>query len=199
VDNIVARYNDTTGDNAWIRSAGEKWYPAARAWVLKLLDATGSDMDLDRTSAVIAQYSENASWTANMVRAMNHFTGKPTGAFKATDRRVKAIEAADNPLSAVKGPKVNNFVRAILGFDRFPDAVAVDRWAARIALGTADKDVATKVLGRVGGYEALADAYRDAARQLGIPASELQAVTWVHAVPADKTVKAFKEAGEWHF
>jgi len=199
VDNVLARYNDTVGDKAWIRSAGEQWYPAARAWVLKMLDATGSDMDLDKASAIVAQYSENASWAANMARAMNYFTGKPTGAFKATDARTKAIAESDDPLSMVKGPKINNFVRAILGYDRFPDAVAVDRWAARIALGTDDKNVASKILDRAGGYEALADAYRDAARQLGIPPSELQAVTWVHAVPADAVVRAFKEAGEWHF
>lgn len=199
VDNILARYNDTVGDKAWIREAGRQWYPAARGWVLKMLDATGSDMDLDKAAAIVAQYSENASWTANMARAMNYFSGKPTGAFKATDRRTKAIAASDDPLSMVKGPKINNFVRAILGQDRFPDAVAVDRWAARIALGNDDKALASKVLGRTGGYEALADAYRDAARQLGIAPPELQAITWVHAVPADATVRAFKEAGEWHF
>lgn len=199
VANILARYNDTVGDKAWIRAAGQQWYPSARAWILKMLDDTGSDMDLDKAAAIVAQYSENASWTDNMARAMNYFNGKPTKAFKATDARTKAIADSDDPLSMTKGPKVNNFVRAILGADRFPDAVAVDRWAARISLGSDDKELASKILGRSGGYEAMANAYRDAARQLGIAPSELQAVTWVHAVPPDKTVAAFKEAGEWQF
>jgi hypothetical protein len=197
VKNILARYDDCTGDNAWIREAGKQWYPSANMWVQKLLANTGKDWSMETASAVVAQFSENAAWPANMMRATNYFNGIRKGAFKATYKRVDNIVASDDPLAAMRGPKVHNFGHAIFGDD--PDAVAVDRWAARIALGTDDKAGAAKVLGRTGGYDAMAEAYREAARRVGLDPRELQAITWVHAVPPDQTVKEFKETGHWNF
>jgi hypothetical protein len=201
VANILASYGRTEG--TWMRPAGETWYPAAREWTKEILRLTGSDMDLDRATSIVAQLSENTSWPMNMQRFIQYASGQKVGATGSNLGRVKAIAEADDPLSAVRGPKINNFVRSILG--RFHDAVAVDRWAARIALGTGDKELAQKILGRAGAYESMADAYRTAAGQVGISPSELQAVTWVEGGPnadasiPDATIQNFKETGEWRF
>jgi hypothetical protein len=201
VANILASYWRTEG--TWMRPAGEQWYPAAREWTKEILRLSGSDMDLDRATAIVAQLSENTDWPQNMQRFMNYLAGRPVGTTQSGLGRVKGIAEADDPLSAVRGPKINNFVRSILG--RFDDAVAVDRWAARIALGTGDKELAQKILGRAGAYESMADAYRTAAGQVGISPSEMQAVTWVEGGPTaestkpDATIQTFKETGEWRF
>jgi hypothetical protein len=223
VQNILASYDRTVGDKAWLRQAGLTWYQAARDWVQRIIQITGrTDIDVDKAASIVAQLSENTDWFTNMQRGMGFFTGKTLG--KGQDIGmpdqladvVKRIAASDDPLMAGRGQKIYNFLRSILGGERFPGAVAVDRWADRIALGVADKpelwDLADKIRGRgkyrgpLGGdfsqgYDIMADAYREAAARRGVLPAQMQAVTWVADGPVatDPTIKAFQETGEWRF
>ena len=40
-------------------------------------------------------------------------------------------------------------------------------------------------------------AYQDAAEKVGLSPAQIQAITWVHAVPPDATVGTFMEMGTW--
>ena len=165
VQNILAVYDATTGENAWAREAGATWYQAAREWVQKLLVASGSDMDLNRATSIVAQLSENKDWFTNMMRARNYFagvmqhgpgTGDPYAVTKNLWKVLGNIETSEEPLTAGRGQKIFNFLLSILrGGDsnepmivagqQVPDPVAVDRWIDRIAYGVSDRpDLATK-------------------------------------------------------
>ena len=81
------------------------------------------------------------------------------------------------PMSTLRGPKIKNFARNLLGD---PEAVTVDVWAMRVALGRkrTDHDL---VLGRAGVYDAVAHCYRVAARRAGVTPATMQATTWIVA------------------
>lgn len=218
VQNILAVYDDTAPGmkNAWAREAGKSWYAAARGWTQKILEITGSDVDLDKAVSVLAQLSENKKWPENMKLFMDWIQGKPAselGTFGDTRNVVQRISESDNPLMAGRGQKIYNFLRSILGQD---GAVAVDRWATRIALGSSDNPSLHKMsdslkgrgkyTGPQGGdwsraFDSMADAYRIAAARRGVPSFVMQAVTWVHpdAGATDQTINSFKETGEWRF
>ena len=200
VANILARYQDCLKpENAWIIDAGKTWYPKAGEWLDWLIKDSGFTGTRERAAALAAAFSENTGWSQNMLKAENFFRG-----FKITEgspglntaRRVAA--ATGDPIEALHTNDIHwktiNFAKAILGD---PNAVAIDRWAARIAMGTEDSQAAKLITSRRGAYDKFAEAYRDAAKQLGLKPSELQAITWVHAVPPDATVRYFKSHTGW--
>jgi hypothetical protein len=95
----------------------------------------------------------------------------------------KALEIYDGAdwRQVLKGPKERSFADNISNPKR-SQAVTVDRHAVRVALGdiaTRDKSGPEVILSRVGVYEAIAQAYRDAAKDLGLLPLELQAITWL--------------------
>jgi hypothetical protein len=93
---------------------------------------------------------------------------------------------SDEPLSTLNGNKVKAFAANLLGDE---DSVTVDVWAVRVAFGASKEFKSTvgdsepvrpeNLLAKAGVYAAIADAYREAARQLGVAPSTVQAVTWV--------------------
>jgi len=198
VENILARYGDTMeGDNAWIHGAGMTWYDDANAWMRNLLAESGRDWTEEQASAVIACFSRNSPWSINMVNAENFFRGYPINPDVPGYSDALRVLAAKDPIAELESPRHHkefNFAHAILGDD--PNAVAIDRWAARIALGTDDTVMAGSLSGRKGGYEAMKRAYQVAAKLKGISPAQMQAITWVHAVPPDADVKWFMQTGE---
>lgn len=216
VQNILVVYDSTTGENAWLREAGKTWYPAARAWVEKILQFGDADMDLDKAVSILAQFSENKKWPENMRIFLQYLAGEKPGTFGDTIDVAKRIDGSDDPLMAGRGQKIYNFLRSILGGDRFPDAVAVDRWADRIALGVADNPELWSLAddlrkrGKYPGplpgggtftraYDLMQQAYQIAAERRGVLPSEMQGVTWVRGGATDETIRSFQELGEWRF
>jgi hypothetical protein len=97
---------------------------------------------------------------------------------KNTERAIAAMKS-DDPLGTLNGPKTKRFAANLLG-DR--EAVTVDVWALRVALGpTTTVDVQHAGLNRSGRYAAVETAYRSAARELGVEPATAQAVTWIVA------------------
>jgi hypothetical protein len=176
------------------RAAGAAWYPRARSAASALADQAPRGVGLVRTAGVIAALSPRARWSENLrnaraaCEAAARVQGDPllgelaiegavwhaTEPVGLTDPRRKAcrILNGEHPADVLGGPKVRAFWRNILGDT---EAVTIDVWAQRAALGHWADHAPT---GRR--YDALADAYREAARDLGLPAPTVQATVWLH-------------------
>lgn len=155
--------------------AGARWYAAGSAFIDELGAATGYSRE--HVAAVAAHLSPRTTWQRNLQGARDLLTGTvPTYCIAANVQRAQRALQAAEPLKTINGPKTRRFALNLLGED---DAVTVDVWAARIALG--DREDAEALLSRVGVYDALEHAYRLAARRVGVSPSAMQATTWVVA------------------
>jgi hypothetical protein len=171
-DRIVTTWKRATSADL---DNGAGWYAEGE----KLVDELADEFELTRESvaAVIAHLSPRTTWSRNTQGARALLaTGAAPGCLGANvDRARDALESAD-PLATLNGPKTSRFALNLLG-DR--DAVTVDVWAVRVALG--DRDDLDQVLARVGMYAAIEHAYRTAARRMGVDPTTMQATTWVVA------------------
>lgn len=162
---------------------GARWYDVAGNLASDLaIHSTQWGTVTPRTAAaVIAQLSPRTTWQRNVAAATALIYGseddaRQVGAIGANiDRAVAALLAGadgQDAIDTINGPKTNAFARNIAG-DR--EAVTVDVWAARVA------DLDETLLGRKGAYDAVAHAYRVAARRRGVDPTTMQAVTWIVA------------------
>jgi hypothetical protein len=167
VTNIMATYSRATEDDIL---AGKAWYAEAQALAVEL--AESGDMTLPQAAVMIAQLSPRLHWVRNAEAARSLVaTGEASGVLRASvDRARKAMVASDPWSTFGKAPKTRSFAANILGDET---AVTVDVWAMRVA-GITETELA-----RVGVYEAIAHAYRLAARRVGITPAAMQAITWV--------------------
>lgn len=161
------------------REAGARWYGADSGAILAALVLAGA-RSLAHAAAIVSHLSPRTTWARNVAAAMALVTGGPDaaigiGAMRANvDRAMRAADS-DDPLDTfgVNAHKTRAFARNLLG-DR--DAVTIDVWAARVAGITEER-----VLKRVGVYDIVADAYREAARRMNVDATTMQATTWIVA------------------
>ena len=189
--NVTRAYRAATDQQ---RASGADWYRRARQ-LAEELDPT----DVPRAAAVVAVLSPRQHWDRNVRYARQAYFY----ARAATDPRVTIGESLpvlgdqrekvarllvdrEDPDDVVSGPKVRAFWRAIVDPDD-PRAVVVDRHAVDVAAGRVLTDRERGVIvGRVGGYAAVADCYSRAARILSreygehLTAAQVQATTWEH-------------------
>lgn len=154
--------------------AGAQWYDQAGALAATLSASIG---DVDRAACLIAALSPRTTWTRNVAGAVAMATYgatyEPEGHIGTNVARAARVLDSVDPYAALgNGPKVAAFARNIAG-DR--ESVTVDVWACRVA------DLDETLLGRRGAYEAVASAYRAAARRRGVDPATMQATTWVVA------------------
>lgn len=154
---------------------GARWYVDGEGFVDR--QAALHDRSREHVAAVVAHLSPRTTWQRNLEGAVNLLsTGRAPGCLGTNISRASAALASDHPLGTLNGPKTQRFARNLLG-DR--EAVTVDVWAARVALGPrADLEL---VLARKGVYGAVERAYRVAARRLGVDPVTVQATTWIVA------------------
>lgn len=162
---LITRYREARGTDA--EAYGATWYPEAKREARRLSRDAG--ITLAQAAGIIASASLNQSWKGNLTIARKLGRGEQTGLTRVR-RECAAILAGTPPTRAISGPKRVCFYRNIMGDT---DTVTVDRWAARAA-------DAESLLPRVGGYEKIADMYRDAASKLNVTPRELQAIVWSH-------------------
>lgn len=171
-DRIVRTWNRATVADL---DNGAGWYAEGQ----KLIDELAAEHGLSRetVAAVIAHLSPRTPWRRNVdgARALLA-TGAAPGCLGANVERARAAMLSADPLATLNGPKTYRFALNLLG-DR--EAVTVDVWAVRVALG--ERDDAALILDRVGMYDAIEHAYRVAARRMGVDPSVMQATTWVVA------------------
>ena len=204
VQNLLDRFNDTTGEKAWIRDSGLAWYSDAREWLVKILDESGGNYTLDQAAAAVAALSTNSTWNKNMLEFSNLIGGREVHHIGNSIEAAKRALNSDNPLDVLGDDveKWRNFAASILGKQLDGKSpVAVDRWAARAALGTEDMKLAGDALGREGGFQKIADAYRLAAKEAGISSEQMQAVIWMHGIkpmaPQWNDIAGFLKRGKW--
>lgn len=172
---IVATYRRATPADM---VDGATWYARARALATDLDPA-----DPRRAAGVIAALSPRLTWTGNVSAARAAYAGLPIPTLKANALKARAILDGADPLDVLGGLKVRAFYACIV--DDATDAVCVDMHAHDIAVGRVTDDATRGMLARVGAYDAVADAYRSAARIISretgetVPAYIVQATTWV--------------------
>ena len=185
--NILAVWREASAADI---DAGREWYRRARAFAVELDPA-----DPERAAAVIAVLSPQLSWPKNAQHARTAYALRRNGAtvdeitealpmLKRNARKAAAIVWGADPDAVVSGPKVRAFWHSIA----HPDdarSVVIDRHAVDVAVGMVTDDATrSKLIGRKGGYSAVADCYSRAARILSaeygeeITATEVQGVTW---------------------
>lgn len=153
-------------------AAGLDWYPAARR--------IGEECPagVRAGAGIIAALSVNKGWAENVRIARNAFRGEFGGHFATALDKVRMILAGTDPIGVLPMDKKSGQFFLAIWDPADPDAVVVDRHAHDIAagmkFGNADRglDVSAR-------YASIADAYRVAAKTLGMVPSELQAITWV--------------------
>lgn len=159
------------------RAAGASWYLTARVHADTIAESAG--IPVEYAAAVITHLSPRTSWARNVAGAYALVeTGHAPSCIEGNQNRARAALASDAPLDTF-GPaasKTHAFALNILGDT---DAVTVDVWAYRVAMG--NHDDCEKILARKGTYDAIAHAYRLAARRAGVTPAVMQATTWIVA------------------
>lgn len=180
VKNIIKAYKSASAEQ---RRIGAAWYPAAYHEAA-LLDPENPS----RAVGVIAALSPQTGWRRNLAYASQiikwanaqdprHIDAKTAPQVHFTGQMAKAIAIAAynvDPLGVLHGPKETAFYGAIMGH---PDAVVIDRWAARAAdpekyTGGKNERVTDAQ------YRKIGSAYRDAARALNRPVRDVQGTIW---------------------
>ena len=170
-DNIVRTWETATAAD---HVRGVEWYGIAAELAAELHHCP------ETAAGVIAAMSPMMSWRSNVDVARRIIAAHDAGAdcpasgygLTRNVRKAWAILDGADPLDVLSGRKVRAFYANIIGD---PDAVTVDRWAVRIALGDPEHP------GTVGDRDhyAIESAYREAAGRIGIAPRDLQAATWV--------------------
>jgi len=154
--------------------SGARWYDEAGQLALSL--SSHVDGDILRAACVISALSPRTSWSRNVAGAVALLESGPDaarslGCIGANIDR--AVACQNRGLDGIgNGPKTRAFALNIAG-DR--DAVTVDVWAARVA------GLDETLLSRAGAYDAIAHAYRLAARRRGVDPATMQATAWIVA------------------
>lgn len=183
VANIVKTYHTATADQ---RFRGAQWYVTANELAYLI-----SDGDVRKGAGVIAALSANKSWPENQrlaTRALS--TGNPSGHVgNALEKATRILNGEDPEKVLPMDAKTGNFFLCIAD-PNHPTAVCVDRHAHDIAVGRRfgndDRGLSSK-----GRYNALADAYRIAARKLELNPATLQAITWVVQIESIRRSDAY--------
>lgn len=159
--------------------SGARWYDEAGTLASSLAD---EDWTPAQVACLIAHLSPRTTWARNVATATvmvqdkrdGHNAALRLGAMGALVNRAAQIHDWEDPFDSF-GPaarKTRSFARNIHG-DR--EAVTVDVWAMRVA------DLDESALSRKGAYDAVAHAYRLAARRRGVDPATMQATTWIVA------------------
>jgi hypothetical protein len=166
------------------------WYPAAKAWMDSL---TWDGCDLLAIAGAVAALSPQQSWQSQLTwtpiildwfaKGGHDPADMPGPGFHKNKR--KALECLQGgwPLDILGGLKVVAFFGALLGDT---GSVVVDRHALECAWDGVDHGSLTPKR-----YRGTAQAFKDAARALGIAPARAQALAWVwwkaHRAPSAGT------------
>lgn len=170
---IIKMYN--LGDKA-----DASWY--TEAYKLSCELAQKYNTQTERVAGVIAALSPMKNWNMNIRLADDFFAGRKVGHTKAMVSKAEAIGTADiKDIPAIlNGNKITNFYSNIIN-PSCNTRVTIDRHAIMIAMGGVNlsQQELSLLANTDKKYKAIADAYRRAAKKLGVRPLEVQAVTWV--------------------
>jgi len=164
---------------------GMHWYPDANKWAT--YKAAQYSVEVDVVAAIISALSPRNEWTRNLydtdqlLMCYERGDHDPQFVKSATFKKnvIKAWMVRDKEDSTLvtTSPKTRAFVENIT-WPKGEEAVTVDTWAYRIAEG--DLTLPAKGFSQKQ-YDVYAEAYRSAAKYIGLRPCEVQAITWVEA------------------
>lgn len=156
-------------------AAGKTWYDSARAFAFTLATSHG-DHTVKTAAGVIAALSPVTAWERNKELALRAVVdGQASGTLGNSIRAADRILGGEAPLDVLRSDKVRNFYLSIMGD---PTAVCIDRHAWEVYEGKRYRDSERPTV-TPKRYREAAEAYREAAHALALPASALQAITWL--------------------
>lgn len=152
--------------------SGATWYDEAHALAVSLAPYAGSTV---HAAVVIAHLSPRIQWSQNVAGAVTLLRKDERASGIMLDSYTRAVDSLSyaDPFESFgpTAPKTLNFARNISGDT---EAVTVDVWACRVVDVDHERE-----LGRKGVYDAVAHAYRLAARRRGVTPATMQATTWI--------------------
>ncbi len=157
--------------------AGATWYADAYAFAGKLSDTYGVSRTI--ASGVIAAGSPLCGWGQNKANA-ERWVAQGFGDRYLSVGIVKVNDMLTNgtdPLKVLLSRKVRNFYLSILTGGMHYSAVCIDRHAWDIAIGSRSDNNGRNITDKR--FDEAADAYRSAARIVGMSPAQIQAITWV--------------------
>lgn len=161
------------------RRAGLVWYREAHELAQSIAQA--NNLTVDAVAGIIAALSPSVAWEDNIdvARELIH-TGqiRTYGGYRANVRKAERILAGEAPDDVLGGNKVRSFWRLIRDGGNDTDVV-VDAHAASVADGKHYLWRQGPVLRSLKQYGFRADAYRKAAKRLGVAPHVVQASTWL--------------------
>jgi hypothetical protein len=169
VRNITRIYRAASAEHT---AAGTGWYGQAYAICVEI-DPTNPEMVAGVIAALSprAQWSVNLRWTKAVIAAAKNGEECPNVHTTAMRAQAWRIANGENALDVLNGQKVRSFYSNIVGDT---NAVTVDVWATFVATGSKDaKQISTPTK-----YAVIVEAYRRAAKIIGVAPSTIQAVTW---------------------
>lgn len=181
VKNILVNYGKANDEH---KSEGMNWYQHALAECQRIVEATDYWYTIEQVIGIMAVGSPGVNWRENFTipeRMIDlHMREIPTTeweGFTCYKRNLyKSAAVLDGDYSAIKGRKTVAFFSNISGDG---DMVTVDRWAIRVALN--DPHIPKEMIAPSSRkcYNAIADAYIEAASLVDIEPRQMQAVCWV--------------------
>lgn len=173
----VLRVLDMATEDEW--QQGMNWYSDAQALAVELAGMPNGRGDIERAAAVIAILSPMKEWQQNKQLARQAYRdgGLSGGTFRPAVVKVNRllVDWVADIDGVVTGPKVRAFWAGIVsGGDT--DTVTIDRHAFDVAIGKRLSDAERNI--GIGMYRACERAYIRAARDRGLSAAQVQAITW---------------------
>lgn len=152
---------------------GRAWYGTGYALMQSLADeafeATGDAVSVEFVAGVVAAFSQNATWKANLTMARNYLCGRGQNGMASVMAEIDAMENGVHPTEALGALKRPDFWRNLTG-DR--DAVTCDRWHLRAAFGDRKVALTPEV------HALVTEATRKVARKFRETPADCQAVIW---------------------
>lgn len=152
---------------------GREWYPSMNVLMADLaseaFDATGDPISPEFVAGIVAAFSQNATWKANVTMARRYLTGGGLRGLPSVVREITAMEDGADPRECIGHLKRPDFYANLCGD---LDPVTCDRWHLRAATGT-DK---TKLDARSHGM--VTRATREVAAEYGEEPATCQAIIW---------------------
>lgn len=172
---ILATYRKATDAQ---RADGMVWYAEAHALAVTLAKSAGHSVL--QAASVISALSPQMDWARNQFLAVRTYAegGISSGCLGMSVRKADAIFNGADPLATLKAPKTSAFA-LVIADPTDTQNVVIDRHAMSVAHGRQVTEREVAALNRKGQYEGYASAYRKAAAEAGITASQMQAITWV--------------------
>lgn len=170
VRNIIDTWNEATAQEL---VDGRNWYPTAHSLAVLI-----GDGDAVKGAGVIAALSAQTSWERNQVLAVRAVSGEHVGTTGERLAKVQAILDGTHPGAVLPMDKKTGQFFLCIADPNHRGAVVIDRHAFDCAVGKIYGSE-NRGLSAAGRYALIANAYREAADQLGELPLTVQATCWL--------------------